>query len=52
MYCCTICKQRLDLASVADVQTGLQTTQKVANDSLKKDDNNAKWELKQQVVLC
>jgi len=30
-------------------QEGLQTTQKIATASLKKDDNNAKWELKQQV---
>jgi len=30
-------------------QEGLQTTQRIATASLKKDDNNAKWELKQQV---
>lgn len=33
------------------LQQGLQSTQKIANDSLKKDDNNAKWELKQQVTV-
>ncbi|KAL0038273.1 hypothetical protein WJX77_000069 [Trebouxia sp. C0004] len=30
------------------LEEGLQTTQKTATASLKKDDNNAKWELKQQ----
>lgn len=36
----------------SDLQEGLQSTQKIATASLKKDDNNAKWELKQQVCFA